>query len=137
MPALTQDRNTKRRDGELFVGPVAASKKIFTGALVCTDASGNITPGATATTLMAVGVAQETVDNSSGAAGDKKVEYRKGLFNFENSTSTDAITRSDIEKDCYIVDDQTVAKTNGSNTRSIAGKVKDIDPSGNVWVKIA
>ena len=39
----------------------------------------------------------------------------------------------DIGKDCFIVDDQTVAKTNGANTRSRAGKVFDVDADG-VWV---
>ena len=37
--------------------------------------------------------------------------------------------------DCYIVDDQTVAKTNGTNTRSVAGKIIAVDADG-VWVKI-
>ena len=52
---------------------------------------------------------------------------------FGNSTSTDAITLADVGSDCYIVDDQTVAKTNGSGTRSRAGRVFDVDSEG-VWV---
>ena len=36
--------------------------------------------------------------------------------------------------DCYIVDDQTVAKTNGGATRCVAGKVWDVDAEG-VWVE--
>ena len=47
--------------------------------------------------------------------------------------SADAITLADVGSDCYIVDDQTVAKTNGTNTRSVAGKVFDVDADG-VWV---
>ena len=34
---------------------------------------------------------------------------------------------------CYVVDDETVAKTNGTNTRSRAGVVVDVDAQG-VWV---
>lgn len=135
MTALTQDRDTKKRDGKTFVGPVAAAKKIFTGALVSIDASGNVTPGATATTLKSGGVAQETVDNLAGAAGDKTVKYIKGVHKFANSASGDLIARADIGNDCYIVDDQTVAKTNGTSTRSVAGKIMDVDADG-VWINI-
>ncbi len=37
---------------------------------------------------------------------------------------------ADIGKLCFIVDDCTVAKTNGSATRSRAGTVEDVDASG-------
>ena len=48
-------------------------------------------------------------------------------------TAADAITLADIGKDCFIVDDQTVAKTDGAGTRSRAGRVFDVDADG-VWV---
>ena len=43
------------------------------------------------------------------------------------------IAAADIGNNCYVVDDQTVAKTNGTNSRSVAGKVHDVDAIG-VWV---
>ncbi len=133
MSALTADRNTPRRDGlELSLG-VAATTKIYGGSIVCRNASGYAVPGSTATTLKALGIAQELVDNSAGAAGDKSIRVRKGTYRFGNSASTDAITDADIGNDCYIVDDQTVAKTDGTSTRSVAGKVHDVDADG-VWV---
>ncbi len=135
MTLLTKDRNTKRRDGVLFSDPVAASTKIFAGALVCINASGFAVPGRTATTLKARGVAQEYVDNSAGAAGDVRVETRRGVFPFVNSASADEITRADIGATAYIVDDQTVAKTSATNTRSVAGVIRDVDSDG-VWVEI-
>jgi len=134
MAALTADRNTPRRDGESISLPVAASKKIYAGALVARDASGYATPGATATTLLGVGRAEAQADNSSGAAGAISVDVERGVFRFANSSGADEITRADIGGDCYIVDDQTVAKTNGTSTRSVAGKVFDVDSSG-VWVR--
>ena len=36
---------------------------------------------------------------------------------------------------CYIVDDQTVAKTDGSSARSKAGTIVNVDDQG-VWVRI-
>jgi len=135
MTALTKDRNTLRRDGVQYSDPVAASTRIFAGALVCINASGYAVPGSTATTLKARGVAQEYVDNSAGAAGDVRVETRRGVFCFANSSSTDEITRADIGADAYIVDDQTVAKTHATNSRSVAGVIRDVDSDG-VWVEI-
>lgn len=132
--ALTAERDTIQRPGSRLNLPVAAAKKIYAGALVARDGSGNATPGAAATTILGVGRAKETVDNSAGSAGDLNVEIDKGIFRFANSTSTDLITRADIGNDCYIVDDQTVAKTNGSSSRSVAGKVFDVDSLG-VWVE--
>ena len=38
---------------------------------------------------------------------------------FANSAAADAITLADVGADCYMVDDQTVAKTHGGNTRSV------------------
>ena len=136
MGALAQDRNTIRRDGIEFSLPVAAAKKIFAGALVARDVDGNATPGATATTLLGVGRAEEQIDNSSGSAGDKSVKVRKGVFLFANSSAGDLITSADIGNECYIVDDQTVAKTDGGSTRSVAGRVFDVD-SGGVWVEFS
>lgn len=133
--ALSADRQVKRRDGINYNDPVAANTKIYLGALVCTNAAGNAVPGSVSTTLKARGIALEQVDNSSGAAGDKFVPTRTGFYPFKNSASADLITRADIGNDCYIVDDETVAKTSASNTRSIAGKIKDLDASG-VWVGV-
>lgn len=135
MAALTKDRNTLRKDSVQHVDPVAASTKIYAGALVCLNASGHAVPGSTSTTLTARGVAQDQVDNSSGAAGDEDILTRRGVFHFANSAAADEITIADIGNDCYIVDDQTVAKTDGTSTRSVAGKIDSVDATG-VWVEI-
>jgi len=128
--ALTVDRPTPRRTGDLIVRPAAASKKFYAGAIVAIDASGNATPGATATDIKGAGRCREQVDNSSGLAGALNVEIEKGIFHFANS-STDPVVAGDIAGDCYIVDDQTVSHTDTS--QSVAGKVFDLDTLG-VWV---
>jgi len=134
MAALTQDRNTPQRDGSIINIGVAAGKKIYAGALVALDANGYATPGATATGLKGLGRAEAQVDNSGGSNGAVTVDVRKGIFRYNNSSGADQITTADIGNDCYIVDDQTVAKTDGTGTRSVAGKVFDVDSDG-VWVK--
>lgn len=136
---LSADRDTKRRDGREFTLPVAASTKIYAGAIVAMIKSstsvGYAKQGATATNLQAVGVAVEQVDNSGGVDGAVNVNVRRGTFRFGNSASGDLIALKDIGATCYIVDDQTVALTNGSSTRSAAGTIRDVDAQG-VWVEI-
>jgi hypothetical protein len=106
-----------------------AATKVYTGSLVVNDA-GVAAPGRTAATLVALGVAEEDVDNSAGAAGGKKVTCRRGVFPFANSAAADAITNAESQKVCYIVDDQTVAKTDGTGTRSLAGIVEVVNTGG-------
>lgn len=134
MAALTKERDTSRRDGDRSALGVAAATLIHAGSIVCRNAAGFATKGAVATTLVALGMAERTTDNAAGANGDQAVPFRRdGWFRFGNSAAGDAITAADIGADCYIVDDQTVAKTDGTGTRSVAGKVRDVDASG-VWI---
>ncbi|CAN5129881.1 hypothetical protein BH10PSE8_BH10PSE8_01010 [soil metagenome] len=134
MTALAADRTTPSRKGEYLDLPAAAAKKFYAGALGALDAAGRATPGANATTLKGLGRVEAYVDNSAGAAGDVKVRIRMGCFRWANSASGDLITAADIGANAYIVDDQTVAKTDGGTTRSIAGKIVDVDAQG-VWVR--
>ncbi|MDY0212559.1 MAG: hypothetical protein RBR06_06100 [Desulfuromonadaceae bacterium] len=136
MAELTQDRNTMRREGAGLTLGIAASTKVFAGGIACRNATGYAVPGSTSTTLKALGAFQAQADNSAGGDGGKMAQIRKGTFCFGNSASTDAITIADIGNDCYIVDDQTVAKTSGTSTRSVAGTVADVDSTG-VWVTFA
>lgn len=134
MTALAADRNTQFKDAEIVPVPVAAAKKIYAGSLVAANATGFATPGATATTLTYLGRAQETVDNSAGAAGAKTVLVRrKKAFLFAN-LAADPVTQASFGKVAYIVDDQTVAATDGGGTRSAAGKVVGVE-AGGVWIE--
>ena len=134
MTALTKARNTPQRDVATIEKGVAAAKTLHEGALICLSATGYLTPGATATGLIALGRAEQTVDNSDGSAGDLTCRVRTGVFRWANSESSDELTDAEIGDTCYVVDDQTVAKTSGSSTRSPAGIVVDVDAQG-VWVR--
>ena len=134
MTALATDRNTPRAQGDYREGAVAAAMLIFAGAIVCRNAAGFLVKGATATGLVGVGRAEARVDNSAGAAGDAQLRYQPGVFRFANSAAADEITIADIGKACFVVDDQTVAKTSATSTRSKAGVVDDVDDQG-VWVR--
>jgi hypothetical protein len=134
MVALTAERDTSRRDVSRHADPVKANVKIFAGALVCLDGNGWLVPGATAATLRARGRAIYTVDAAGLADGAVRCEVDAGCFLFAN-LAADVITRADIGGNAFIVDDQTVARTNGGNTRSVAGRVVDVAPAG-VWIEI-
>jgi hypothetical protein len=120
---------------DLGEGPVAASTTIHRGAILVRNSAGFLKPGTVATGEIAVGVACESVVNS-GSAGAARVSFERGVFPMANSAGGDEIADpADCEKVVYIVDDQTVAKTDGTGTRSAAGKVERIE-GGKVFVRI-
>lgn len=131
MAALTQDTTaTILRENEMFSFPAAAATQFYKGGLVAINAS-NVAVKMTATTgLKCVGVCQENVNNSAGAAGALQVPVRRGLHRFTNGES---IVLSDIGAAAYANDDQTIYKT--LTGRSQVGIIRDVDSAG-VWVEI-
>lgn len=109
--------------------PVKALTKIYAGSIVAVEA-GYAIPGTIATGLWCVGKAEADVDNSAGASGDLSVTVLLGAFRFENSTAGDLIAQADIGKLCYLKDDQTVALTSNSGTRSPAGMIIAVETAG-------
>lgn len=136
MSALTAPKQISKILGTLDSAPQAASTTIYQGSIVMLDSSGNAKPGATATGCIGVGVADSNKDlgvynNASGSAGDLTVTFETGILGpFVNSSSTDALAAGDEGKICYIVDSQTVAKTDGGSTRSPAGRVYQVTTAG-------
>ena len=132
--ALTAGRQTKTREGSVFSAPLAANTTVFSGSIVALDASGNLVPGQTSGTLKRPGLCLCDAQNT-GAAGEATAEYDvNACAYFGNSTGGDLIDRTDIGADCFIVDDETVAKTNGAGARSVAGEIVGVD-DGGVWVQ--
>lgn len=131
---LTQDRNTQMKDGELIPVPVAAGALIYAGGIAVANATGYGDKGQTALNLTYLGRWEEQIDNSAGIDGAVSGLIRRGkAFHFKNS-AVDPVTQASLGKVCYIVDDETVAATNGVSTRSAGGVVVGIDANG-VWVE--
>ena len=131
---LTQDRMTAHRDGEVMPFAIGAGEEIFLGAQVTVNASGYLVPGAEATTLTYIGRAERHVDNTDGADGDETVLVRrKKAFLWKNSDA-DPVDQSMVGQPCYILDDETVAGTDGTGTRSESGTVLAVESAG-VWVE--
>lgn len=137
MTAQTSAKNRRRAAGDPIPSfhhfGVKAAAVCFRGAIAVLDA-GYLAPGRTATGLICAGVFEDDVTNT-GASGSKLARIRTGAFEFENSSAGDLIGVTEIGKDVFIVDDQTVAKTDGAGTRSRAGKVIKIE-NGKVQVLV-
>lgn len=129
MAALTQDRNTPRRSGDVVTLPVEANAVIYAGAMVARNGDGNAVPASDTAGLRVVGRAAARADNSGGAAGAITVQASKGIFAYSHS----GLGRDDIGAQAYAADDQTVALT-GTNSVP-AGIIFDVDGDG-AWVRI-
>ena len=139
MTALTDDRNTNRRYVERIVADdalVAANTTVWNGSMVCCDATGALRPGADVAGLTFVGVAQLRMVNPSGVAARVKpaARFAVGVHKFA-TTGANAITAADLQKQCFILDDQTVVRQAGTGNAILAGTVDSIDPDGGIWVK--
>jgi hypothetical protein len=159
MTALAQPRSTNMPSGgdpvaKSFSVGVSANAKIWEGAMVCIDpTTGYATQGKTAVGLLALGRAEAppfgvlpgytapgygagVYDNTGGSSGGLTCQYRQGVFTYANSSGGDLIAVTNIGQDCYMVDDQTVALTDGLGTRSRAGTILGLDATGNVILQM-
>ena len=130
MAALTQDTVRIRNHVPIMVGEakVGASKTIFAGSMVARLAATGFAEAAfTSTTIKVLGVAIRGVVNGT-TAGAVSVGYEAGDFEFANSTAGDLLAQVDVGNNVYVVDDNTVAKTDGTGTRSIAGILVGFGP---------
>ncbi len=126
MSNLTSDRDTEFVD-ELHRDqmPVAAGVKICNGAAVALDASGNAIHAGPGVRHFR-GIADETVDNSAGAAGAATVDIITPEAAYWDSATT--FTQANVGQPCYFSDDHTVTLTAGTNT--YAGRIKSVDQYG-------
>ncbi len=123
---------------------IAANTLIRKGWLVGIDSAGRAVPGGliSAGCLAGMGKASSTVDNRTsselgGAADAADVEVEYGVFGWASKTGGgDDIASDDRGKVCFVVDNQTVALSNGTDTRGIAGYVSEVDADGVVYVEM-
>ena len=141
MTGLNAPRKVSERGAVQFGFPIKAnSPTIHQGALVILAAgeaiparegqgADNAAKAAEAATFVAVGVAEK-----SATAADAVVQVKATTVLMVN-LAADPVSRADIGKPCYAVDDQTVAKTSPNNIRAKAGTIVDVEDIG-VWVRV-
>jgi hypothetical protein len=143
MTALNTFRDTPMRPqaaASEFTHPeVQDGVVIWSGSIVALE-RGKAVPGRAVAGLLIVGVARDSVDNRTFLAppggSKRRVPVLGGTAQFENSPGTDEIGADDIGRRCYVVDDRTLARTDGGGTRSVAGTIREIGRDRRVWVEL-
>ena len=125
--------NKVRRDGPVHLDVIAnykmvASDIIYEGAAVGDNGSGYARPLVAADPFL--GFAVKKKDNSSGAAGDERVETK--IQGFVELAVTGVTGVGDIGDDVYATDDDTFTKT--SSGASSIGTIVDYISSTTVLV---
>lgn len=118
--------------------PYKADAVINPGEIVVLSA-GYAKEGATASSLVAVGISVSPAINNTGGtdgAGTVVIEtsYPKSggrrIFWLKNDTSTNALSQADVGSDCYVKNATTVSKN--SSSASKAGKVVEYDAKNDL-----
>jgi len=138
MTAAAADTNTKYMpEGQEIELRLAASQTIYSGTMVCRNASGLAVPAADTAGLKLAGVSQGDKRNgTSTIVSGSSTPYfyvavkRKGCFRFAAS----GLAITDIGKKVYVSDDKTITTT---PTNVFAGYLLDIDTASWGWVDIA
>lgn len=129
---------TVARDDKQSAGDVVSCRmgavKLYAGTLITKNTSGFAVKGADTANFTFAGVAADTVDNSAGVAGDKRIDvYTEGTFEFAFSGTA---VQADEGKDAYVVDDSTVALAATTTNDVRAGKIVEFINASTVRIKI-
>lgn len=116
---------------------VGKVEQVYQGGRACIDTStGLVAKAFESTTLVPIGIYVEDQLTVSGQKVLIDLDTKITARWFANSASADLIAAAQIGSDCYLVDDQTVAKTSNSAARTIAGRVWSLDSVKGVLVQV-
>lgn len=145
MTAITADRDTLRKEGDVVALPVQASERIYQGVPTFLDASDKMLQSNDGTTIalgagdIFAGISYEGADNGSGADGAIKCRvWKKGNFLLKFS---DTLTQADVGKPVYVndtSDDSVVTVTSAASMALQAqiGVIEQFESATHAWVKI-
>lgn len=140
MAALTQTYETFEKPG-LVVSYKMAAAKIFKGSLVGVNAAGYLVSMAHGTAnLKFVGVANETVDNSAGAVGDKSLNLMKSGSVVVKAASGYTPAQADVGAEVYANTDWEVQVSTSGLTNAVkVGRILALESTstGSVGVRIS
>ena len=122
--STTTEITVPEKSGFVAIIPVAASTKLYAGAMISLNSSGYAVTATDTAGQRVIGRCAATVDNSTGSAGALSVRVRRGVFGYTNS-STNALTQAHVGKFAYVEDDHTVANTATNKTK--AGYVVSVE----------
>ena len=134
MTALTKNYNRPSKGTPKMMSfPVAASTRIYQGGLVIINSSGYAIPAAaSASNKGCAGVAAKEANNSSGSAGDIRVEVMSdAVFLFAGTT----LTQASIGSVVYAEDDNQIDDASGTN-EAIAGVLVEYVGASEAWIHV-
>ena len=128
MAALTTSYEAFEKPG-LVISYKASNVKIYKGAMVGINSSGYAIPMAHGTaSLKFAGIANETVDNSAGAAGDKSINVTKSGSFVLKAVSGYTPAQADVGAEVYANTDWEVqASTGGLTNQYKVGRVTGLE----------
>lgn len=134
MAILTAAANRQSRGapGAFFSYPVAVDI-IYKGALVSINAAGFLAPAGDTASEFCVGVADQTVDNSGGSAGDLSCRVVSGRAFLMTATS---LIQGDVGENATVVDDNEVEVILATTNDVVVGRIIEFVSATSVWVFI-
>ncbi len=114
----------------------ASAATYYQGGLVGWDTSvGRVIKGATSTTFLPIGtVVEDTVISSNGDLLSVKL-FREATAIWMRNLVGDPVVAATRGGLCYVEDDDTVRLTDATNTKSVCGRVWDVDATKGVLVE--
>lgn len=141
MTAMTGERRLREETWAYKAFKLPTGKTAYKNGLAVYDQSvGKCIPsetGASQTDLFVLGFFNESKANATGSDVDVIVRLkREVLVRWLKNDGTNPVLVTDIGKDIYGVDDQTVSISSATSTRSVVGKAWAIDATLGVAVEI-
>lgn len=130
---------TEIRDGELMTIPLLAAAVILQGTFAVVDDTGHgiASDDVGGADQICLGIWDHSAENT-GANGDLLGLVRRNKQFLVRNSTADPVTQADFGIQVYVEDNQTIAKTDGTATRSLAGRFMGFDTQFEdcVWVEI-
>ena len=130
---------TEMRVGILMPIPLAALALVLQGTFAVVGANGYAVASANVggADQSCVGIWDNSAENT-GANGDVVACARRKQQFLVHNSATDPVTQADLGAAVFIEDNQTIAKTDGTGTRSLGGYFMGFDLQNPefVWVEI-
>lgn len=134
MANITARKNVSRQEGKILSYPVEESTTIYEGALVAVNAAGYAVNASDTSGERVVGVANETVDNSSGADGDLSIEvWTEGVIDLAAGFSA---TQANVGDKVYASDNQTVDLAGNLTNDILVGVIVEVVSASALRVKL-
>lgn len=112
------------------------TEQVYKGGIACWDTStGLVAKAFVSVNLVPIGYyVQDQLTAASGTVTIELFHEVRGVW-FTNATAGDAVVAATLGGLVYLLDDQTVAQNDATNTRSVFGRCWKIDPNMGVFVE--